>query len=92
MWVYLGDEIYNLSDFIMKHPGGHDIILQYEGQDISKVFAEIGHSEYAIQLIEKYHVRDSYSKSTSFSYTNIFKIGFISFVIYQLQLYYPVFV
>lgn len=38
LWVALNGQVYDLTEFIEKHPGGAKIIEQYAGQDASIIF------------------------------------------------------
>ena len=37
-WVYLGDDVYDVTSFIDRHPGGRDLLLLMAGRDITDVF------------------------------------------------------
>ena len=54
--VIIKRKIYDVTDFINKHPGGRESILDYNGLDATKAFEEIGHSPYAIRKLEQYIV------------------------------------
>jgi hypothetical protein len=45
-WIVIHNNVYNITNWIPKHPGG-DIILKGIGRDATKLFEEIGHSPYA---------------------------------------------
>eukprot|EP01120_Amphizonella_sp_Union-15-10_P006508 TRINITY_DN2106_c0_g11_i1.p1 TRINITY_DN2106_c0_g11~~TRINITY_DN2106_c0_g11_i1.p1 ORF type:complete len:137 (+),score=32.15 TRINITY_DN2106_c0_g11_i1:125-535(+) len=55
-WVIRENLVYNVTDFLEEHPGGEDVILEYAGRDITKAFAEIGHSDTAIEQLKDYLV------------------------------------
>ena len=68
---YDGKE-YDVTNFIKAHPGGN-IIKEYNGMDIKKVFDKIGHSKHALHILEGLPSTDNqrnrnehnhYSKST----------------------------
>ena len=53
-WVIYKDVVYDVSSFVEDHPGGPEIVMQYAGQDISKVFHSImshDHSDAAISIL-----------------------------------------
>ncbi|KAJ3716778.1 FMN-dependent dehydrogenase-domain-containing protein [Lentinula guzmanii] len=47
-WVIIKDEVYDVTEFLLKHPGGPGIILKYAGHDATSAFVPI-HSPDAIQ-------------------------------------------
>lgn len=49
-WVILGDKVYDVSKFMIDHPGGKDSILLYAGQDATEQF-ELMHQE---TVLKKY--------------------------------------
>ena len=55
-WVALHGAVYDVSDFVHMHPGGAHVILAFLGEDITDEFEEVEHSEYAIEMLEKYKV------------------------------------
>ncbi|WIA19552.1 hypothetical protein OEZ86_013277 [Tetradesmus obliquus] len=55
-WLVVHGKVYNVTDFLEEHPGGYDIILTSAGKDATQDFEEIGHSNSARELLEKYHI------------------------------------
>lgn len=53
-WLVVHGKVYNVTDFLEEHPGGYDIILTSAGKDATQDFEEIGHSNSARELLEKY--------------------------------------
>jgi len=43
-WVVIGDKVYDVSKFLVDHPGGKDAIMLYAGQDCTEQF-ELMHQE-----------------------------------------------
>lgn len=43
-WVVVADKIYNITNYIQKHPGGKEILLEYGGYDVTDVFLNKPHS------------------------------------------------
>lgn len=41
VWVSIGRKVYDLTNFLEKHPGGSKIILQYGGKDVTKLFENL---------------------------------------------------
>lgn len=48
-WIVIGDEIYDVTDYLDEHPGGVSKIMQYAGKDATKAFEEAGHSMEALK-------------------------------------------
>ena len=46
-------------DFVDLHPGGAEVLLQHQGQDITHVFEEVGHSIGALRLLEAFRRESS---------------------------------
>jgi hypothetical protein len=53
------DKLYDLSDFIERHPGGKDWISLTKGIDITEQFETHHITEKAEQLLKKYYIRDA---------------------------------
>lgn len=43
-WIVIKDNVYNVTNFLQKHPGGETILLKYAGKDATKAFTNVGHS------------------------------------------------
>jgi 4-hydroxysphinganine ceramide fatty acyl 2-hydroxylase len=58
-FVTLGENVYDVTDFIDAHPGGGDLVLEYAGKDIKDILedeASHTHSEAAYEVLEDSHV------------------------------------
>mmetsp|Transcript_12654 Transcript_12654/g.27386 ORF Transcript_12654/g.27386 Transcript_12654/m.27386 type:complete len:132 (+) Transcript_12654:137-532(+) len=55
-WLVVHGKVYDVTDFLEEHPGGYDIIITSTGKDATQDFEEIGHSNSAKQLLEKYYI------------------------------------
>jgi cytochrome b involved in lipid metabolism len=55
-WVVFEGKVLNISNFLSEHPGGEEVIMDHAGKDITQPFEDIGHSENAKELTEKYVV------------------------------------
>ena len=53
-WIVLYDKVYNVTEYLLKHPGGEDVILEYLGFDATMAFRSVGHSKAALRMLEKY--------------------------------------
>lgn len=52
--------------FYLQHPGGDEILVEYAGRDASIAFRGTGHSEQAVQLLEKYLIGELPTKEKIF--------------------------
>jgi len=58
-FVTLGENVYDVTDFVDSHPGGGDLVLEYAGKDIKDILedeASHTHSEAAYDVLEDSHV------------------------------------
>lgn len=39
-WCILHGKVYDLTDYLEYHPGGHDILLEFAGKDIAAAFGK----------------------------------------------------
>jgi hypothetical protein len=53
--VTFENETYDIERFLDTHPGGHAILVPYKDRDITTAFRDIGHSQSARRLLQKYH-------------------------------------
>lgn len=50
LWMTIHGNVFDLSKFLTEHPGGEEVLINLAGQDGTKCFDDIGHSQEAIQL------------------------------------------
>jgi cytochrome b involved in lipid metabolism len=50
------DKQYDVNNFLDSHPAGKDIILPFEGKDMTEEFDAVGHSKSAMRILSKYLV------------------------------------
>lgn len=55
-WLVIHGKVYDVSEFLDEHPGGFDIVLSSTGRDATEDFEEIGHSNAAKEMLEKYYI------------------------------------
>ncbi|KPM44083.1 hypothetical protein AK830_g2406 [Neonectria ditissima] len=48
--------VYDITDYMSKHPGGDDILVEVLGQDASEGFHEVGHSAEAVESLKELKV------------------------------------
>lgn len=53
LWLSIGGVVCDVTDFLMLHPGGPDVLLQHAGTEAFDTFEEIGHSDFARQMVHE---------------------------------------
>merc|ERR1711872_983860 len=53
-WMVVYDRVYYVTDYLMQHPGGEDVMLEYIGHDATNAFRSVGHSRAAFCALKKY--------------------------------------
>ncbi|XP_078045364.1 cytochrome b5 isoform X2 [Augochlora pura] len=56
LWVIIHRKVYDLSMFLIKHPGGVGVLLESGGRDATEDFEDIGHSKDARQIMSHYKI------------------------------------
>uniref|UniRef100_A0A7S3UZS2 Cytochrome b5 heme-binding domain-containing protein n=2 Tax=Aplanochytrium stocchinoi TaxID=215587 RepID=A0A7S3UZS2_9STRA len=46
-WIVIDGKVYDITSLLEHHPGGHEILLQFVGQDVTQHFYHLKHSKYA---------------------------------------------
>eukprot|EP01124_Arcella_intermedia_P014387 TRINITY_DN2080_c0_g1_i1.p1 TRINITY_DN2080_c0_g1~~TRINITY_DN2080_c0_g1_i1.p1 ORF type:complete len:135 (-),score=17.75 TRINITY_DN2080_c0_g1_i1:43-417(-) len=54
LWVIYEGKVLDVTEFLKDHPGGEDVLMEYAGTDLTQAFADIGHSEKAVEMTSKY--------------------------------------
>ncbi|XP_012258739.1 cytochrome b5-like [Athalia rosae] len=54
VWFIVHNKVYDVTEFLNEHPGGEEILAQQRGTDASEFYDDVGHSDEAIELKEKY--------------------------------------
>ncbi len=54
--IIIDNNVYDMTDYLDKHPGGSSVIMGCAGKDATKEFNQVGHSGNAIQIMKKYMV------------------------------------
>lgn len=49
-------QVYDVTPFLEDHPGGDEVLLNNTGRDATDDFEDVGHSESAREMMEKYYI------------------------------------
>jgi 4-hydroxysphinganine ceramide fatty acyl 2-hydroxylase len=58
-FVAIGENVYDVTDFLEGHPGGPELITDWAGKDITEILKDEiphTHSDSAYEILEEYHV------------------------------------
>ena len=74
-WIIISSKIYNVTSYLVQHPGGVDAIAPYCGKEATQAFQSKGgrggdHSSSAYRLLEQFSIGDSASSSANSSNVN----------------------
>jgi len=56
LWLAIRGKVYNVSAFLGEHPGGEEVLRDVAGKEATKDFDDVGHSDEAARMMEKYYV------------------------------------
>ncbi|KAI8718735.1 Cytochrome b5 heme-binding domain-containing protein [Fusarium sp. LHS14.1] len=51
-YIVIDNNVYEITDYMSKHPGGDDILAEVLGTDATQAFHEVGHSEEAMEQLK----------------------------------------
>ncbi|GAA5809983.1 hypothetical protein MFLAVUS_003398 [Mucor flavus] len=73
LWMTIHNKVYNVTEFIIEHPGGEEVLLDEAGKDATESFEDIGHSDEAREILSKFLVGelDEASKSSRQDYNKL---------------------
>merc|ERR1712021_254384 len=55
-WTVVHNKVYDVTKFLVEHPGGEEIMLESAGMDATEGFEDVGHSSDARELLKDYLV------------------------------------
>lgn len=61
-WFIANNNVYNVTDFLLKHPGGRFVLLSKGGQNVTKHY--LRHPTHAKNIWKKYKIGEIAKQST----------------------------
>ncbi|KAI4307057.1 hypothetical protein L6164_030287 [Bauhinia variegata] len=55
-WLIISGKVYDVTPFMDDHPGGDEVLLSATGKDATNDFEDVGHSDSAREMMEKYFI------------------------------------
>ncbi|XP_042217259.1 cytochrome b5-like [Homarus americanus] len=55
-WIILYDKVFDVTRFLLEHPGGEEVMMEHAGRDATIAFRGVGHSVPALQALDDYLV------------------------------------
>ncbi|XP_047953880.1 cytochrome b5-like [Salvia hispanica] len=55
-WLVISGKVYDVTPFMDDHPGGDEVLLAATGKDATNDFEDIGHSDEAREMMDKYYI------------------------------------
>ncbi|OQR77911.1 cytochrome b5 isoform 1-like [Tropilaelaps mercedesae] len=53
-WIIINHFVYDITEFLSKHPGGSEILWEHLGHDATLAFVGSGHSRAASKMMDKF--------------------------------------
>lgn len=54
--IVINNNVYDITKYLRLHPGGEEILMNVNGQDVTTEFNDIGHSSSAKKMLEKFKI------------------------------------
>ncbi|GKU87883.1 hypothetical protein SLEP1_g2213 [Rubroshorea leprosula] len=58
IWLLISGKVYDVTQFMEEHPGGDEVLLAATGRDATDDFEDVGHSDDAKELMQKYYIAE----------------------------------
>mmetsp|Transcript_13814 Transcript_13814/g.55541 ORF Transcript_13814/g.55541 Transcript_13814/m.55541 type:complete len:143 (-) Transcript_13814:5750-6178(-) len=55
-WMVIHGKVYDVTSFLLDHPGGEDILVETSGRDATREFEDVGHSTEARSALKDLYV------------------------------------
>ncbi|KAK9319804.1 cytochrome b5-like heme/steroid binding domain-containing protein [Lipomyces orientalis] len=53
LFLIIRGQVYDVTDFLDKHPGGPDVLLDIQGPEATQLFDDVGHSLEAHDILKE---------------------------------------
>jgi cytochrome b involved in lipid metabolism len=53
-WMVVYDKVYDVTEYLRRHPGGEEVMQEYVGYDATMAFRGVGHSAAATRIMNKF--------------------------------------
>ncbi|PCJ24955.1 MAG: hypothetical protein COA94_06930 [Rickettsiales bacterium] len=63
--IILNDQVYDVTDYLVCHPGGREVLLENNRKDATEAFSAIGHSDRAEEILKEYKIGSLAEKERS---------------------------
>ena len=57
-WMVIHNKVYDVTEFLVEHPGGEEVLLDLAGKDGTESFEDVGHSKDARDMLKSYYKGD----------------------------------
>lgn len=57
-WMVIDSKVYDVTSFLLEHPGGDDILIDSSGRDATREFEDVGHSSDARSQLDDLFIGD----------------------------------
>ncbi|KAL3650582.1 Cytochrome b5 isoform E [Castilleja foliolosa] len=57
-WLVISGKVYDVTPFMDEHPGGDEVLIAATGKDATNDFEDVGHSDSAREMMDKYYIGD----------------------------------
>ncbi|KAI6180400.1 hypothetical protein M3Y98_00715800 [Aphelenchoides besseyi] len=54
IWIVLNGYVYDVTQFLLEHPGGEDVLQSWAGQNATDAFNDVGHSSDAVEMSKEF--------------------------------------
>jgi cytochrome b involved in lipid metabolism len=55
LWIFFFlFQVYDVTEYLRRHPGGEEVMLEYVGYDATMAFRGVGHSPAAMRTMKKF--------------------------------------
>lgn len=60
-----------INYFLLKHPGGEEVLIEQAGKDATEEFEDVGHSSDAREIMQKYKIGELIEVSINILYLQV---------------------